>query len=200
MPTAIAGFDRLGAVSGTVVVQGAGPVGLAAVVLAAEAGAERILVFGDPPPRLHMAARLGATQTFSLSSMTRAERLDGLLQLNDGRGADIVIEAAGHISAFDEGLELLGNNGRLLIMGLYSGEATVRVNPVHINNRNLRIIGTLGSPASAYARTVQLAAEIGERLGFADLVTHRYPLELAEEAIIAAGRGEVIKAVVCPGL
>lgn len=119
-------------------------------------------------------------------------------ELTGGRGADIVIEAAGHVSAFTEGLEMVAPFGRYLIMGLYSGKTQVPINPVAINNRNLTIIGSLGYPRSALAETVAIASELGEKLDFAALIGGRFPLAETEQAIAAAARGDVIKAVVVP--
>lgn len=197
MPTAIGGFLRLGALDGPVVVQGSGPLGLASVVLAARAGA-KVIVIGDPEPRLAMARQLGASETIALTGTTRAERKQIILDLTGGSGAATVIEAAGHAAAFEEGIDLLARQGRYLIMGLYSGDATVPVNPVTINNRNLTVIGSLGYPKAALQQTVALAHEIGERYRFADLVTHRFDLNNTEEAIAMAARGEAIKAIVVP--
>ena len=197
MPTAIGGFLRLGEVTGDVLIQGAGPLGLAAVVLAVRAGA-RVVVIGDPEPRLAMARKLGAAATLSLAGSTPAERKAQVLKLTGGHGPATVIEAAGHLSAFAEGLDLVAAHGRYLIMGLYSGDASILVNPVMINNRNLTIIGSLGYPEEALARTVALAGELGEKYDFASLVTHRFPLDRTEDAIAAVGRGDAIKAVVVP--
>lgn len=195
MPTAIGGMMRLGDISGDVVVQGTGPLGLAAIVLAAHAGA-RVIAIGDPDNRLAMARRLGARETLSLGNTSAAERKARILDVTGGRGPATVIEASGHISAFAEGIDLVATHGRYLIMGLYSGQATVPVNPVHINNRNLTIIGSLGYPEEALARTVALATELGERHDFASLVTHRFPLDRTGDAIAVAASGVAIKAVV----
>ena len=61
------------------------------------------------------------------------------------------------------------------------------------------VIGTMG-PASFddYRTTIAIAQRHDARLGLADLVTHRFPLERAEDAIAVARRGEAIKAVVTP--
>jgi 5-exo-hydroxycamphor dehydrogenase len=199
MPTAIGGFARLGPVQDAVVViQGAGPVGLAAVVLARRGGARRIVVIGGPDSRLTAARRLGATEVIPIAALSPAERRDRVLELTGGRGAAVVVEAAGHPSAFPEGFDLLALNGRFLIMGLYSGQAVAPVDPVVINNRNLKIIGTLGSPADAYRETVQIAAEEGLERDYAGLVTARFPLESTAQAIDSVADASTIKAVVVP--
>ena len=120
------------------------------------------------------------------------------MQLTGGHGADIVIEAAGRAAAFPEGLGLLGYNARYVIVGLYSGDAIAAVDPVRLNNYSQQIIGSLGMPREDFLRTVQLASQHGERLGFADLITHRFPLSRTEEGIAVAARGESVKAVIVP--
>lgn len=198
MPTAISGFRRLGSISDVVVVLGAGPVGLASTLLAALAGASQIITVGGPEPRLAVARRLGATSTIALEGTSPDERIARVRELTGG-GAAVVIEAAGHRSAFSEGFEMLGPAGRFLIMGLYSGDAITPIDPIRINNLNLKIIGTLGNPPDTLRRTIEIAAEHGDRLGLSQLVTHRFPLEATEEAIRAVANGEAVKAVIAPG-
>jgi threonine dehydrogenase-like Zn-dependent dehydrogenase len=203
MPTALGGMARVGGVrpGQTVVVQGSGPVGLAATFLAGLTAARQVIVIGAPDNRLEAAAGLGATTTISLDRTTAGERRAQILDLTDGLGADLVIEAAGRMSAFDEGMNLLADNGRYAVLGIYSGHGTVRLDPVRLNNRNLSIIGSMGqTQLSDYRTTIQLAQRHGTRLGFADLITHRFGLTQLEEAIAVARDGVAIKAVVIPAL
>lgn len=199
MPTAISGFERLGKVAGTVVILGVGPVGLGSTVMASLSGADQVIVVGDPAIRLQAARRLGATTTIPLSGTTAEERLARVLELTEGRGADVVVEAAGHPSAFPQGFNLLGASGRLLILGLYSGsDAAAPIDPVRINNMNLQIIGSLSMEISSFGRAVSIAAGHGSRLDFAGLISHRFTLEDTESAIASVQRGEAVKAVVEP--
>jgi threonine dehydrogenase-like Zn-dependent dehydrogenase len=203
MPTALGGFDRLGGVrpGETVVVQGSGPVGLASTVLAALSPARQVIVIGAPEVRLAAAERLGASATLALEHTDAAQRHEAILQLTDGRGADVVIEATGRMEAFAEGMSLLGPDGRYVVLGIYSGHGTVSFDPVRLNNLSMSIIGSMGpTRTSDYRTTIQLAHRHGARLGFADLVTHRFPLSQLETAIDVARRGEAIKAVVLPGI
>ncbi len=201
MPTAIGGMTRLGGVQPgqTVVVQGCGPVGLSATLLASLGGAGQIIVIGAPDERLRVAERFGASATLPLETTTQEERKAKISELTDGRMADVVIEAAGKIGAFAEGIELLGPEGKYLILGLYSGPGDANINVVKLNNFSQSIIGSLG-PARIedIKAVVDLARDHGERLGFADLVTHRFPLSQTAQAIAAVGSGAAIKAVVMP--
>jgi threonine dehydrogenase-like Zn-dependent dehydrogenase len=201
LPTALRGFKQLGAISpqDDVVIQGSGPVGLACTLLASLAGARSVIVFGDPAHRLEAATSLGATHTLSVADTTAEVRSEQVKSLTSGRGASLVVEAAGVAAAFPEGLSLLGMNGRYLILGLYSGETTVSINPVRINNLNLQIVGSLGIDVDSFKATVDIASEHGDRFHFAERITHRFPLDRLEESLVLVGQGIPIKAVIVPG-
>lgn len=200
MIAALGGFDRLGKIDAgqTVVVQGSGPVGLAATMLAALSHAGQVIVIGDPANRLGAAQRMGATTILSLEDTSEKERAQAVRDLTGGRGADVVIEAAGHLSAFGEGLDLLGFDGRYLVLGLWSGHGTVPVDPFRLTNLSIRIIGSLGVRVGTHRRALKLIEAHHERLDLASLVTHSFPLRELESAIGATRRGDAIKSVVTP--
>src|SRR2546427_206076 len=83
-----------------VIVQGAGPVGIAALAVAKSAGAGQVIVIGGPKHRLEMARQFGADQTIDIDELREpAARLDAVRQLTRGYGADAVIECVGLPSA-----------------------------------------------------------------------------------------------------
>ncbi|MFN8028469.1 MAG: zinc-binding dehydrogenase [Acidimicrobiia bacterium] len=203
MPTACGGLTRLGGVHAgqTVVVQGSGPVGLSATLLAslaAPAVRDRDRR-STPGSRSRFATRCHHRHPVAVDDRRRAACQ--ILDLTDGRGADVVIEATGRMDVLAEGMALLAPNGRYLVMGIYSGHGGVELDVVRLNNLSQSVIGTMG-PASFddYRTTVSLAADHGARLGFADLVTHKFPMAQTEAAIAVARKGEAIKAVVTPEL
>lgn len=197
MPTALAAIGRLLTIPSTLVVQGSGPVGLATVVAAKRAGVEKVIVIGDPQARLDKARELGADAVIPLTGTSREERLVKVMSLTGNRGVGAVIEAAGHKSAIDEGLDLLGNNGQYVVVGIYSGDGVVPVDFVRVNNKRLTISGSLDAQPETYIDAVAVATDLGEKLHFADLIEQRFPLEQTEQAIAAAAAG-AIKVVVEP--
>jgi threonine dehydrogenase-like Zn-dependent dehydrogenase len=200
LPTALGGFRQLdlSVPPRSVVIQGAGPVGLASTLVAAARGAERIIVIGDPASRLSAARSLGATDVVQLTGSTLEERSEQVRALLGGQGPEILIEATGYLPAFEEGLALLGARTQYLILGLYSGGGTVPIDPVRINNLNARIIGSLGSSLRDQYETVRLASLPANRARLAALITHRFPLTNLDQAVAAQGNGAAIKAVVTP--
>lgn len=200
MPTALRGMSKAGHIGPEtdVVIQGSGPVGLAATLLASLAGARNVIVIGDPTDRLAVAQSLGATETLSLSSTNVKDRYGTVQELTKGRGATLVVEAAGAPAAFPEGFDLLGMNGKYLILGLYSGKAITPIDPIRINNYNLSIIGSLGIEPENYQRTVDLATLHGKQRNLDSLVTHTYPLAKLEAALHEVAAAIPVKAVIVP--
>lgn len=200
MPTVLGGPDRIDPVQagGSVVVLGSGPVGLAAALALGRTDLDRLIVVGTGAERLDTARRFGATDVLDLAETSVEARRALVLERTAGRGADLVVEAAGVAAAVADGLDLLGPGGTLLVLGLYSGAGVVPVDIVRLNNLHQRIVGSIGSHAGHVHRGLELVTRLQPAMGIDRLVTGRYPLDQLEEAIRASGAGEVVKAVVTP--
>jgi threonine dehydrogenase-like Zn-dependent dehydrogenase len=201
LPTALSGQRRIGLIEAgqTVVVQGAGPVGIAAAMVASISPARHVIVIGAPAQRLELARDFGATVTIDLATTTPEERSVQVLDLTDGRGADVVIEAAGVPEAFPEGLSLLARHGRYLLSGLYSGSREIPFNPVTITQKSARIVGNLGSKPEMGLQALRFVQANRERFPFRQIVTHRYGLDEVADALGAMQNGSAMKSVVVPG-
>jgi hypothetical protein len=97
LPTVLRGFEQAGHIQAdeTVVVQGAGPVGLAAVCLGSVAGAREIVMIDRVAQRLEVARRLEATATLSLTELTAEQRRQQVFDIVGPNGRSVVVEAAG---------------------------------------------------------------------------------------------------------
>ena len=198
LPTGFHAVERAGVALGdTVVVQGSGPVGLNAAIFAGLAGAASVLMVGAPAARLQVARHLGVDDVLDLAEAPQGmDRVAWVRARTSGRGADVVIEATGNPAAFPEGLEMLRDAGRYVMVGQYTDAGDVSLNPHrHVNRRHATILGCWGYEFTHLHRSMALLARHAARFDWAALVTREYPLERAGDALLAMERMEVVKAV-----
>jgi len=187
------------AMGDTVLIQGAGPVGLAATTFAALRGAGLVIVIGAPAPRLALAEALGADVTLSLADHAPAARAARIRELTAGRGVDVAIEATGHPAAVSEGLALLRDGGTYVVAGHYTDAGPVALNPhLDINRKHADIRGHWGTDLSHMLRALTLIAKHYGRLSFAQVIGGRYALEHAERALADVEALRVTKAIIVP--
>ncbi len=201
LPTGFHAVERAGiALGDTVVVQGSGPVGLNAAVFASLAGAGRVLVVGAPEARLQAARRLGADETLDITAVPDPEaRVRWVLDRTSGRGADVVVEASGHPLAVREGLEMVRDAGRYVVVGQYTDAGDVTLNPHrHLNRRHVTLLGCWGYEYSHLHRAVGLMARHRDRFRWSDLITREYTLDEAGQALEDMAALRVVKAVIRP--
>lgn len=183
----------------TVIIQGPGPLGLFATALARERGAGRIIVVGTARSRwkLDMATDFGASDLIAIGSEDAQARLDQIMALTDGRGADAVIECSGSRAAMDEGLNWTARGGTYALAGVAVpvGETAVSTYE-QVILKNVNVQGIWVSDTSHFYQAAQLV--IHGRYPFGELVTHRFPLEEADAGMQALKRREVLKAVLVP--
>jgi threonine dehydrogenase-like Zn-dependent dehydrogenase len=183
----------------TVVVQGAGPVGLAAAAFAHLRGAGQVILIGAPRARLALAPRFGVDRTLDLEDTDVAERRVVVLDATGGRGADVVIEASGNPAAIPEGLDLLRDGGCYVVAGHYTDAGPVEVNPhTQFNRKHVELRGQWGTDFRHLVGALRLLARHGEGLPFEAVIGGRYGLDRAEEALDDVEALRVTKAIIVP--
>jgi L-iditol 2-dehydrogenase len=183
----------------TVLVQGAGPVGLSAAIFAGLGGAAAVFMIGAPEDRLILGRDLGVDETFDLAGTTPAERKERILQLTGGRGVDVVIEAAGHPSAIPEGFDLMRDGGKYVVVGHYSDVGTIPLNPhLDINRKHAEVMGQWGTGFHHLTRALTLLARHTDRLPLQNIIGRRYVLGQANEALADVEALRVTKALITP--
>jgi len=187
--TAIHGSERAPIEWGdSVVVQGTGPVGLAAIAIARAAGAGKIVAIGGPEHRLEPARGFGADLAIDFEDVPSLEARRALvLGVVGPFGADQVIECVGHPSAVNEGISLCRDGGQYVVLGQYADAGNISFNPHTITRKQLRVIGSWGFEPRHVDRALRLLErDAALRDKFAAAITHRFPLEKADEALNAA--------------
>ena len=198
--TAIHGVERTGIEwRDRVVVQGAGPVGIAALAVARSAGAGEVIVIGGPKHRLEMARRFGADHTIDLDDAREpAARIAAVRALTGGYGADVVLECAGVPGAVVEGMEMCRDGGKYLVLGHYCDAGPVLWNPHVVTRKQLQVTGSWSSEPRHLRAAIEFLQQTGREFPFASLVTHRFTLAQANEALATTASWQSAKSVLVP--
>lgn len=197
-PGAADGF-RIG---DTVVIQGAGAIGLLALVAAREMGAGRVIVVGAPDePRLAICRAFGAAETIDINRYkTSEERIAAVREAVGGFGADVVMECSGHPSAGPEGIEMLRDGGTYVEMGQFTDAGSIATNWHRICAKDLTIVGSWGFTGNDIPLAIGLLHRAADRYPW-HLVQAEYPLTESgvAEAIGDANAMRCLKATIRPG-
>ena len=162
--------------SDTVVVLGAGPVGLAVTAAAAAMGAVTVAVEPDERRRA-IALRLGARHAVAPDDIAAL-----LADITRGRGADVVVEVSGRPAVMARALELAAFKGRVAYVGINVGDAAPAKLGL-IQSRELKITGSIGSPG-VWPDTLRFLANSG--IDMTPIVTQRFDADHALDALEAA--------------
>lgn len=197
--TGYAAVERSGLAMGdTVVVQGAGPVGLGAAIMASLRGAGLVVVIGAPAARLELARAFGADVVLALDTDSAAREVR-IRDLTGGRGADVVIEAAGNAAAVPEGLALLRDGGTYVVAGHYTDAGPTAINAHRdLNRKHADVRGQWGTEFHHVVRALRVLARHHARVPIARLIGGRYGIEDAGRALADVEAMRVTKAVIAP--
>ncbi|RIH87762.1 Starvation-sensing protein RspB [Calidithermus roseus] len=172
---------------------GAGPIGLLLMQALLVSGVAEVTVVDPVVERLALAKTLGASHTVQ-SGPPMAQALRDLKP----HGFDIVAEATGLPGVVEAMPQYAAVGGRLLIFGVAPEEATVRLSPYDIFQRDLSLIGSFSLNG-----TLPLALSWLEsgRIQVKPLISHRMPLEDLHKALKYKehpGMGEALKVMIIP--
>ena len=141
----------------SVLIFGAGPIGLLHLQLAKAAGAAKVTVVDLRNERLELARRLGAADAVSA---TDRGACDASLRAISRYGFDLVIDATGVPRVVEEAISYVKNGGTLLVFGVCPNHAEIKLSPYEIYRRDLRIVGAFALRKSFEAARNLLEAGI----------------------------------------
>jgi L-iditol 2-dehydrogenase len=178
----------------TLLVMGAGPLGLMHLLLGRHSGAGQVIVSEVQAGRARQAAEFGADLVVNPQQQALRE---AVLEVTGGRGADVVMVAVGSAELQEQAVELAARRGRVnFFAGLAAGRDRACVNSNRIHYGQVTVTGTTGSNYRQYRQTMQMLGS--GRLSLRSLVTARRPLPEIEAALVDAASGEQLKVVVVP--
>lgn len=157
-----------------VVVFGAGPIGQSVLLAAVDRGA-RVLVVDRIAARLDLARALGAEAVLDASHAAPAE---AIAAWTNGDGASVVFDATGVPAVIRSAVDAVASSGRIVIVGISTEEVAIPV--IAFTRKELNILGSRNN-VGIFGAAVDLVRRNQEKVR--RLITHRFPLEQAPQAI-----------------
>lgn len=185
----------------SVAIVGPGQQGLAGVMVASQAGACPIMVVGKSGDRkrLEMARRLGAHVIIDADQQDPVEEVS---RATGGEMAQLVMDVTGHPGGAATALSLAGQGATLILPGIYGGQVEVPLILDQVVYKEIRLQGVYSHDFKAVEPAIALARS--GRFPLEELISHRLPLEQAEQALKLVGGempGEMsLKVVLDPAL
>lgn len=160
----------------TVLIIGAGPVGLAVALWAKFSGARHVIVSEHAPARIKMAATFGATDVID-----PARPLTDQVEKIAGKGPDVIFECVGNPGMLNEAMMAAPRHARIVVAGVCQGMDTIM--PLVGIMKELNVQFVLGYTAQEYAFVIDMIAK--DRIEAMAMVTDRISLDALPEAFEA---------------
>lgn len=184
----------------TIVIQGAGGLGLYAAAVSRTMGAT-VIVIDAIESRLEEAKKFGADFVINMKEFNTIEkRKEEILRVTNGHGADFVLDVAGVPAAFDEAVRLAKIGGTVIEIGNVSIDEAqnVAVVPGLITRKCLTVKGILRYQPWYLHKTLQFLEKYNDQFPFASLTDRTYSLEETQLAMQKAASREVTRAIIEP--
>lgn len=197
MSTGFGGAERAGIrIGDTVAVFAQGPIGLCATAGAKLSGATTVIGVDRLAQRLEIARRMGADHVVDAG---RADPVEAIMKLTDGRGVDVAIEALGTQATFEAALRVLRPGGTLSSLGVYSSDLTIPLGAFAAGLGDHRIVTTLCPGGKERMRRLMAVIQ-ARRVELSPMVTHRFKLDDIEAAyeLFSHQRDGVLKVAITP--
>ena len=177
----------------TVVIQGPGPIGMMALIVAKLRGASEIIMLGTrhDRQRLQVAGQIGATETLNIDE---DDALELVRSLGDGYGADLVVDCTGVSIALKSALDMVRPNGIITKIGWGPQPLDFSLDP--LVQKAVTLQGTFSHLYSTWERALALLAS--GQIDLAPIIGGVYPLTQWQEAFEEMEAGNNVKSVLVP--
>ncbi len=174
----------------TVLILGAGPIGLFATGIARASGASLIIVSDPNNYRLAISKKMGAHMTLNPG---KRDITPLILDATNNNGVDVVLEFSGNNQALNQGLEVITPGGRISILGIYEKRVSIDLNK-EVIFKKIRIYGITGRKVfSTWHMTSRFLSS-----GIVNpdpILTHQLPLKDYEKGIKLMKEGKCGKVI-----
>ncbi|MFN3005396.1 zinc-binding dehydrogenase [Mycolicibacterium wolinskyi] len=198
--TVVKALDLAGRIdcADTVVVQGAGPLGLFATAMLSLHEPRKLVVVGGPEDRLALAREWGATDTVLVDPAADPAARVAEVRSIAGRGASIAFELAGAPGVMTEGVQMMARGGRYVMLGTLGGPPQ-SVDVSTIVTRGISVIGSMSGEIGDYHTAMQFLDRYQDRFDWSRMLGNEYRLDELAQAMAAMKRMDEIKPIIRPG-
>lgn len=182
----------------TVVIQGAGPIGLGHVIKARMLGAGKIIVTDVSDYRLQLAKEFGADICLNVNKTTEEERIEIVMENSHGLGADIGVQCVGLPEVVPEGLEMMRKAGMYIDPGSFADIGTSPINMHRVCSKSLRIFGASEHAITGFRPTIEMMVRNKNNFPWQKFFSHRYNIEDYDEAMRVSMGLDSMKVLVSP--
>jgi L-iditol 2-dehydrogenase len=172
----------------TVAIIGAGPIGLLHLLTVKKLGVEKVIIIDLVDERLSFAEKLGADETINAGKVDVAEKVR---QITGGYGADVVIEAIGLPTTWEQALTLVRKGGTVLEFGGCPPKTEIRVNTELLHYGEVKVMGTFHTTPLHFRKALNHIAS--KTINVKQLITRKMKLEEIKEAfeILSTSKSEI---------
>jgi len=197
--TAAAGLRTVGLCAGeSILIHGAGLLGLSAAAMARAKGASQVIVVDVNPDRLALARQFGATTTINSAESGERHLAETAAELTGGEGVDRAMEACGRPEVIPEGMEALRIGGAYVWIGSVWAGAVATVDVNQAIRKLIRINGLHNYLPADLRGAVDFLAKSWREFGFGQVVGRTMGLDELPEAFAVAATGEFLRVAVRP--
>ncbi len=158
-----------------VLIAGSGSIGLSVLGAVKNYSEGKIICSDIRNFNLGLARRLGAYEALSASG---SDFLEAMNQLTGGKGVDIAFVTVGSANAFEQSLQATRKRGKTIIIGLFTEKTHIDLSYILSNEKT--VMGSLMYRREDFEESLNLIAS--GKFSPGEIITHRLPIECAQEA------------------
>lgn len=186
-------------VGDSLVIQGAGGLGINAVAVARERGASQIIVIDGVDSRLELAREFGADETIDLKEFETPEaRVERVRELTGGDGADAVMEVVGSAAVVPEGFEMLAPGGDYLMIGNINQRQRCEIRPADLVHGGKTVHGLMWYRPESLQKAIRLLSTRADQYPFRRILSDMFALSDVTHAFVEQDAGRVQRSALLP--
>jgi len=161
----------------TVAIIGAGPIGLLHLLTVKKIGAGKVIISDTVDQRLQLASRLGADVTINAK---KDDTVETTKKLTDGYGADVVIEAIGLPTTWEQALKMVRKGGTVLEFGGCPPGTEIKISTEQLHYGETTVLGAFHTTPAHFKKALNLIAS--GTINVKPLITNRMKLDDIKQA------------------